>query len=384
MTLVKLLLVRMTRSCPNDLRLDEIHNNFLDHGFSFVTVIQKKVSREVCFCSVLSQITNTQRSASSPPPRESRSVSNCFRSSARFDAFRNLGVFFRPHLGVDLICLILEESNHLGLTLTDARLPIITRQSSLTSQPIWLKLTSLMTVSIANTNTFPVSESTSAPSTSLAVRTCSTRCLGCRPSSPCLSFFHCLCCCLRPCFCINPCRCLPLRVPLPLPVSLPLPLPLSWLMWSTSIGCDSFVSFLKSFAIQLLFEFKYASMIARNLQLLSNRREFTVGASRSTTLFVTSSSNFDVDKFSQTSTWCSQAIHAPSNVAGLSPIPSGAFSATNCLQTSKPFRFGTRSTNLKCLHHLHIPHFVDGQQTTTNTFNAHGRCQSKCFVTMAS
>ena len=140
-------------------------------------------------------------------------------------------------------------------------------KSSLTLQPIWLKLTSLMTISIANINSFPVSESTSAPSTSLTVRTCSTRCLGCRPSFPCLCFCHCLCCCLRPCFLPQHLPVvLHLRVLLPLPVSLPLPLHFSSLMWSTSIGSDSFVSFLKSFAIQLLFEFDDRSQLVVTLE----------------------------------------------------------------------------------------------------------------------
>ena len=57
-----------------------------------------------------------------PPPRGNRTVSGGFRSSARFDAFRNLGVFFRPRLAVELIRLVPEEST------------IITRPSSLTSQ----------------------------------------------------------------------------------------------------------------------------------------------------------------------------------------------------------------------------------------------------------
>ena len=35
------------------------------------------------------------------------------------------------------------------------------------------------------------------------------------------------------------------------------------------------------------------------------------------------------------------------NIANLRPAVFGAFSATNCLQTSNPFLFGTRCTNLK-------------------------------------
>ena len=53
---------------------------------------------------------------------------------ARFDAFRNLGVFFRLHLGVELIRLISEESilqNWMGqMLLTEAPLSIITKPSS--------------------------------------------------------------------------------------------------------------------------------------------------------------------------------------------------------------------------------------------------------------
>ena len=41
---------------------------------------------------------------------------------------------------------------------------------------------------------------------------------------------------------------------------------------------------------------------------------------RSTTLIFTSSSNFDDDRFSQTSTWCSHDFHVSSNFAGLSLI----------------------------------------------------------------
>ena len=176
---------------------------------------------------------------------------------------------------------------------------------------------------------------------------------------------------------------LPLRVLLPLPVSLPLPLPLhfSWLMWSTSIGSDSLVSFLKSFAIQLLFEFDDRSQLVVTLEqsrvhgwclaqhhahchiiIQLRRRQFLADV------------HLVFPRILRSLERCRNVAHSPS----------GAFSATNCLQTSNPFRFGTRCTSLKFLRHLHIPHFVDGQQTTTNTFDTQSRCQSKCFVTMAS
>ena len=44
----------------NDLGLNGVHTIFLDQGFSFVAVLQKRVSREVCFSSVLAQVTDTQ------------------------------------------------------------------------------------------------------------------------------------------------------------------------------------------------------------------------------------------------------------------------------------------------------------------------------------
>ena len=75
-------------------------------------------------------------------------------------------------------------------------------------------------------------------------------------------------------------------------------------------------------------------------------------ASRSTTLIYTSSSSFDDERFSWTSTSCSHDFRVSSNFAGLSLIPGcstacsianlrpavfGAFSATNRLHASNPF-----------------------------------------------
>ena len=89
------------------------------------------------------------------------------------------------------------------------------------------------------------------------------------------------------------------------------------------------------------------------------------GSLHNTRLIFTSSSSFDAARFSLTSTSCSHAFHVSSNFAGLAPIPDcntacnianlrpavvGAFSATNCLQTSNPFRFRTRCTSLKLRH----------------------------------
>ena len=43
-----------------DLRLDEVHTVFLAQGFSSVAVLQEGFSREVCFSSVVAQITDTR------------------------------------------------------------------------------------------------------------------------------------------------------------------------------------------------------------------------------------------------------------------------------------------------------------------------------------
>ena len=76
----------------NDLRLDEVHSIFLDRGFSSVAVLQERVSREVCFCSVLAQVTDTQDRLRHLHHMEVVLSQVFFRSSARFDAFHKHGV----------------------------------------------------------------------------------------------------------------------------------------------------------------------------------------------------------------------------------------------------------------------------------------------------
>ena len=124
-------------------------------------------------------------------------------------------------------CSILDFPNHLGHTLTDALLSIITNPSSRSSQPFWLKVASLITFSIVNANSLLVSAS---PSTSFtcchgwlvansivsngpSFRTRSTLCR--------CQAFRCFCLCL--CFLLLPLAWfLSLLLPLPLPLLLPL------------------------------------------------------------------------------------------------------------------------------------------------------------------
>ena len=89
----------------NDLRLDKVHTVFLDQGFVSLAALQEGLSRDVCYDSFFALVTD-------PPDRlhhlHHMDVSGGFRFVTRFDVFRDLGVFFRPHLGVELSRLIAQ------------------------------------------------------------------------------------------------------------------------------------------------------------------------------------------------------------------------------------------------------------------------------------
>ena len=95
----------------NDLRIDEVHTIFLDQVFSFIAELQKRISREVCFSSVLAQITDTQDRLRHLHHMEVV----LFQVVSDLQPDLTLSVlleclFFRPNLGVELIRLISEES----------------------------------------------------------------------------------------------------------------------------------------------------------------------------------------------------------------------------------------------------------------------------------
>ena len=85
---------------PNDLicALQKYTPIFLIRG-SLLSPYFKKGSLARCFSSVFALVTDNQDRLCHLPPHGSHTVSGGFRSSSSFDACRNLGVFFRPHLG---------------------------------------------------------------------------------------------------------------------------------------------------------------------------------------------------------------------------------------------------------------------------------------------
>ena len=92
-----------------DLRHDEVHTVFLAQGFSSVAVLQEGFSREVCFSSVVAQITDTRDRLYHLHHMEviqSQAVSALEPDSLRTDS-----------------------PNHLGQILTEAPLSIITKPS---------------------------------------------------------------------------------------------------------------------------------------------------------------------------------------------------------------------------------------------------------------
>ena len=144
-----------------------------------------------------------------------------FRLTADFQTDLSLAVFLEwfsvctSETSAPSDCSSLEFPSHLGHTLTEAWLTIITSPSSRSTQPSWLKFTSLISCSVVYTHPFPGSALTfwtsrpRSPSfrdllvtNSLvridpSFRTRSTLCH--------YQVFHRLCLCCCSCFC--PCHC---------------------------------------------------------------------------------------------------------------------------------------------------------------------------------
>ena len=114
---------------------------------------------EMCLYSMFAQVTCTQNRFCHVDYMEIVS----FRLTAHFQLDRRFpyswGGFPSAPLGrvAPSDCCSLDSPHHLGHTLTEAPLSIITNPSSRSAQPSWPKVTSMIAFSIVNTHYSPVS-----------------------------------------------------------------------------------------------------------------------------------------------------------------------------------------------------------------------------------
>ena len=131
-----------------------------------------QTSRRISLLTVSQLLVHTSNlhsgSASSRSPHGNHTVSSDRKFLTRPVAFRGFPLApLRQVAPSD--CSSLEFPNHLGHTLTEAPLSIITNPSSRSTQPSWLKFTSLISFSTAKTYYFPGSALTLSTSTSFTI-----------------------------------------------------------------------------------------------------------------------------------------------------------------------------------------------------------------------